>query len=209
MVYVQLVDDHAIVRAGVRSVLESDGDFRVCVESVSGEEGYDHYFLHKPDVVVLDLAMPGEGGLAMLHRLICRDPEAKVLILSMYDDEVIATKALEAGARGYISKEAAPESIREAVRTVAAGGFFLEDRIARRMALHHTEKSRGLHALTRREFEVFQLLAAGKNVREIAAELGLSSKTVGTHRTRIMAKLGFRSIAQLTRMAIRHGFLQP
>jgi len=209
MVCVQLVDDHAIVRQGLRGVLEGDADISVCVESASGEEGYGHYFEYKPDVMVLDIAMPGEGGLSMLHRLLRRDPDARVLILSMYDDELIATKALEAGARGFVSKGAHPGLILEAVREVAAGELFIENRIARKMALRRAGRDKGLYALTRREFEVVHLLASGKDVREVSTALNLSPKTVGTHRTRIMGKLGCKNTAQLTRLAIRHGVIQP
>jgi len=147
--------------------------------------------------------------LAMLHRLLRRDPAAKVLILSMYDDEVIAAKTLEAGARGFVSKGADPARILEAVRRVAAGEMFIENRIAQKIAVQRAGKSTGLNALTQREFEVFHLLANGKDVRTIAVDLHLSPKTVGTHRTHIMEKLGCRNVAQLTRLAIRHGIIQP
>jgi len=208
MVCVQLVDDHEVVRTGVRAVLEMHPDIRVGVESASGEEGYTHYFAEHPDVVLLDIAMPGEGGLSMLSRLIRRDPDAKVLMFSMYDDELIAIKAMEAGALGFISKGAPPHLISEAIEKVAAGEAFIENRIARKMALHRTNDGRGLHALTRREFEVFRMLAAGQSVEDISRNLHLSKKTVGTHRTRIMNKLRCQNVAELARMAIRHGLIQ-
>jgi len=208
MVCVQLVDDHAVIREGLRIVLECNPDMRVGVESSSGEEGYRHYFQHCPDVMVLDIAMPGEGGLSMLHRLMKRDPEAKVLVLSMYDDEMMAIKAMEAGARGFVSKGARPGLILEAVQKVAAGETFIEDRVAQKMALHRASRGKGLNSLTKREFEVFRLLANGKSVQDISEALYLSSKTVGTHRTRVMAKLGCRNVAELARIAIRHGVIQ-
>jgi len=209
MVCVQLVDDHAVVREGLRIVLECNPDMRVSVESSSGEEGYGHYFEHHPDVMVLDIAMPGEGGLSMLHRLMKRDPEAKVLVLSMYDDELIAIKTMEAGARGFVTKGAPPGLILEAVQKVAAGEAFIENHVARKMALHRASKGRGLNGLTKREFEVFRMLANGDSVRRISELLHLSAKTVGTHRTRIMAKLCCENVAGLARMAIRHGIIQP
>lgn len=208
MVCVQLVDDHAVVRAGIRAVLESHPDMSVGVESASGEEGYSHYFAEHPDVMILDIAMPGEGGLSMLHRLIQRDPEAKVLVLSMYDDELMAIKAMEAGACGFVTKGARPSLILEAVQKVAAGEVFIENSMAQKMALHHASRGTGMNALTRREFEIFHLLADGKSVQDISDTLHLSSKTVGTHRTRIMAKLGCRNVAELARLAIRHGVIQ-
>jgi len=208
VVCVQLVDDHAVVRAGIRAVLESHPDMSVGVESASGEEGYIHYFAEHPDVMILDIAMPGEGGLSMLHRLMQRDPDAKVLVLSMYDDELMAIKAMEAGARGFVTKGARPSMILEAVQKVAAGGVFIENNIAQKMALHHASRGKGLDGLTKREFEIFHMLAEGKGVQDISKVLHLSTKTVGTHRTRIMAKLGCRNVAELARIAIRHGVIQ-
>jgi len=208
MIRVQLVDDHAVVRQGIRAVLEQHPDISVGVESASGEEGYAHYFEEPPDVMVLDIAMPGEGGLAMLHRLVKRDPQAKTLVLSMYDDELIAIKAIEAGACGFVTKGAPPGLIVDAVRKVAAGEVFIENGMAQKMALHHASRGKGINALTRREFEIFHLLADGKSVRDISAMLHLSTKTVGTHRTHIMGKLRCRNVAVLTRLAIRHGVIQ-
>jgi len=208
MVCVQLVDDHAVVRQGIRAVLEQHPDMHVSMESASGKEGYSHYIAEHPNVMVLDIFMPGESGLAMLHRLMKHDPEAKVLVLSMYDDELIAIKAMEAGARGFITKGAPPDLIVEAIRKVAAGEVFIENSVAQKMALHHASKGQGINALTRREFEIFHLLADGKSVRDISDTLHLSAKTVGTHRTHIMGKLRCRNVAVLTRLAIRHGVIQ-
>jgi len=208
MIRVQLVDDHAVVRQGIRAVLEQRPDIRVSVESASGEEGYSHYFTEHPDVMILDIAMPGEGGLAMLHRLMKRDPEAKTLVFSMYDDELIAIKAMEAGALGFLTKGALPSLILKAVQKVAAGEVFIENSMAQKMALHNASRGKGLNALTRREFEIFHLLADGKSVQNISNTLHLSPKTVGTHRTRVMGKLRCRNVAELARLAIRHGVLQ-
>jgi len=208
VVCVQLVDDHAVVRAGIRAVLESHPDISVSGESTSGEEGYTHYFAEHPDVMILDIAMPGEGGLAMLHRLMQRDPQARVLVLSMYDDELMAIKAMEAGAQGFLTKGARPGLILEAVQTIAAGKTFIENSIAQKMALNRASRGKGLNSLTRREFEVFHMLADGKSVQDISKTLHLSPKTVGTHRTRIMSKLGCRNVAELARIAIRHGVIQ-
>jgi len=209
MVCVHLIDDHAVVREGLRMLIECNPDMCVSVESSSGEEGYRHYFEHCPDVVILDLAMPGEGGLSMLYRLIQREPEARVLVFSMYDDELMAIKAMEAGARGFLTKGAQPKIILEAIRTVVGGEVFIENRVAQKMALHHANRGKGLDGLTRREFEIFHMLADGKSVQAISDTLHLSPKTVGTHRTRIMEKLGCNNVAELARIAIRHGVIQP
>jgi len=208
MICVQLVDDHAVVREGLRGVLQCDPNLRVIVESASSKEGYADYLRHRPDVMVLDIAMPGESGLAMLGRLMKRDPDARVLVLSMYDDEVIAIRAMEVGARGFITKGASPEMITSAVSAVGAGKTFIEDRIARKMALHRISRGRGVDDLTRREFEIFRMLASGNSVKDIADDLNLSPKTVGTHRTRIMVKLGCRNVAELVRLAIHCGVIR-
>jgi len=208
MVCVQLVDDHAVVREGIRAVLESHPDISVGVESASGEEGYTHYFAEHPDVMILDIAMPGEGGLAMLHRLMRRDPEARVLMFSMYDDELMAIKVMEAGAQGFVTKGAEPGLILEAVQKIAAGKTFIENSMAQKMALHRASRDKGLNSLTKREFEVFHMLAEGKSVQDISKTLHLSPKTVGTHRTRIMTKLECGNLAELARIAIRHGVIQ-
>ena len=209
MIRVLLVDDHGVVREGFRAVLECDPDVKVVAEASSGEEGYGLYFRHHPDVVVLDIALKGENGLSTLRRLLKRDPDARVLMFSMYDDELLAIRALEMGARGYLTKSSPPEMLGKAVRAIARGEDFLEDELARRMALRRVSTPRGLNALTAREFEVFQMLAEGKTVREIADTLHLSEKTVGSHRTRVMEKLGCRNVAELARLAIRHGLMSP
>ncbi len=209
MIRVLLVDDHGVVREGFRAILECDPDVCVVAEAASGEDGYGLYFRHRPDVVVLDIALKGENGLATLRRLLKRDPDAKVLMFSMYDDDLLAIKALETGARGYLTKSSHPEILGRAIRAIAGGESFLEERLAKRMALRRVESPRGLNALTAREFEVFQMLAEGKTVNEIADTLHLSEKTVGSHRTRVMDKLDCRNVAELARLAIRHGLVSP
>jgi len=209
VIQILLVDDHGVVREGFRAVLECEPDMQVVAEAASGEEGYGLYFAHRPDVVVLDIAMKGENGLATLRRLLRRDPDARVLIFSMYEDDLLATKSLELGARGYLSKSAPPETLARAVREVAGGDVFIEGRLAKHIALRKATPPRGLNALTAREFEVFQMLAEGKSVREIAGLLHLSEKTVSSHRARVMDKLHCHNVAQLARLAIRHGLIIP
>jgi len=204
---VQVVDDHALVRDGVRGLLERHEDITVVAESSSGEEAYTHYFEHHPDVVLLDVAMPGEGGLSALRRILRRDPEARIVMLTMYDDEVIAVKVMEAGARGFMSKGMQSSALSDAVHRVFSGEIYLEGDIARRMAMLKT--GQGLESLSGREFEVFRMLAEGKGVQLIADLLHLSPKTVGTHRTRIMDKLGCDNVAELARIAIRKDIITP
>lgn len=204
---VHIVDDHALVRDGIRGLLERRPGISVVAESATGEEAYTHYFEQDPDVVLMDVAMPGEGGLSALRRIIRRDPEACIVMLTMYDDEVLAVKAIEAGARGFMSKGMGSPALYDAVSRVKSGEVFLESGIARRMAMLKT--GQGLESLSGREFEVFRMLAEGKGVQQIAELLHLSPKTVGTHRTRIMVKLGCDNVAELARIAIRKGIISP
>lgn len=201
---VLLADDHAVVRAGFRRLLEADPDIEVVAEADSGEQAYLAYVRERPDVLLLDLAMPGIGGLAALRRIRTHDPSARVLILSLHEDTLFATRAIEAGALGYVTKRAAPEVLMEAVRMVATGRQFLEREIAQNLALART-RNEPVKTLSDREFDVFRLLASGKNVNDIAALMHISPKTAGSHQTAVYQKLGVSNAAQLTRLAISQG----
>jgi len=209
MIRVQLCDDHQILRKGVRMLLENSGEFEIVCESSTGEQGYIDYHQFKPDVMLLDMSMPGEGGVGLLRRLLAKYPDAKVLVLSMYDDVAFPRRALDLGAKGYISKGVENFILIQATRKVAMGGHFVEPEIALKMALVKQHGDSPLNCLSVREFEVFRLLAEGEAVIRIAEILHLSPKTVGTHRTNIMAKLGFDNVAELTRLAIRHQVIEP
>jgi len=208
MIRVQLCDDHQILRKGVRMLLENSGEFEVVCESSTGEQAYTDYQQFKPDLMLLDMSMPGEGGVGLLRRLLAKYPDAKVLVLSMYDDVVFPRRALDLGAKGYISKGVEDFILIQAARKVAMGGHFVEPEIALKMALDKQHGDSPLGCLSVREFEVFRLLAEGEAVIRIAEILHLSPKTVGTHRTNIMAKLGFDNVAELTRLAIRHQVIE-
>ena len=205
VIRVHVVDDHALVRDGLRGLLERSPDICVVAESSTGEEAYTHYFEHQPDVLLLDVAMPGEGGIAALRRILRRDVKARIVMLTMFDDEQIALKSLQAGACGFLSKGMESTVLCEAVRRVAGGETYIEAGVAQRMALQRT--GHGLDLLSGRELEVFRMLAEGSSVQEIANLLHLSPKTVGTHRTRIMDKLGCDNVAKLARIAIRQGII--
>jgi len=208
MIRVQLCDDHQILRKGVRMLLENSGEFEVVCESSTGEQAYTDYQQFKPELMLLDMSMPGEGGVGLLRRLLAKYPDAKVLVLSMYDDVVFPRRALDLGAKGYISKGVEDFILIQAARKVAMGGHFVEPEIALKMALDKQHGDSPLGCLSVREFEVFRLLAEGEAVIRIAEILHLSPKTVGTHRTNIMAKLGFDNVAELTRLAIRHQVIE-
>ena len=207
---VLLVDDHAVVRAGYRVLLQSSADIEIAGEAESGEQACRLFAELQPDVVIMDLSLPGIGGLEAIRRIVSRDPGARILVFSMHEDTVFVEQALQAGARGYITKSSAPEILVESVKRIAAGNIHLDADIAQRLAFQKTRgKSTPFVDLSTREFEIFCLLAEGLNVTEIAKRLSLSYKTVANYSTQIKAKLQVGSVAELARLAIRHGVVKP
>ena len=207
MIRVMLVDDHAVVRTGFRLLLQSVPDISVVGEAESGEVACTRYLELTPDVVVMDLAMPGMGGLEALKRIRSRSPHARVLALSAHDDPVHARRALQEGALGFLSKRSAPEALIEAVTTVASGRRFLDAGLAQKLALADIQGGSPIERLSEREFEVFIRLAQGATVQKIAEDLKLSSSTVGTHLYNIKQKLDVVNQSELTLIAIRHGLI--
>ncbi len=198
-----IVDDHELVRAAFRVMIERMPGF-----SVAGEAGTVSWALDcarklKPDLVLLDLHLPGPGGLELLRRLRAELPELRVLVVTMFDDAAHLSRALAAGAHGYLTKDAPPALLRAALEAVAAGKRFIEPRLADGAAAGADALAR----LTPREFEVFELLAGGKSVPEVARTLHLSPKTVYVHRSQVLAKLGVDNEAQLARLALQLGLL--
>jgi len=205
---VLLVDDHELVRAGFRRLLEDGEQFEVIAEAGSGEQAVQDYVKYHPQVVVMDISMPGIGGVGAIERIIARDPRARILVLSVHEDSVFTTRALQAGALGFIPKRSAPEEMLRAVEQVSNGKTCIDPEIAQQIAVQKlTGSDNLLDALSQREFEVFRLLAEGKMVNEIADILSLSPKTVGTHHTNIKQKLNVSNSAELARLAIRTGLL--
>ncbi|MEJ0036728.1 MAG: response regulator transcription factor [Gammaproteobacteria bacterium] len=202
-----LVDDHAVVRTGFRLLLQSVPDISVIGEAESGEVAFARYAELTPDVVVMDLAMPGMGGLEALKRIRSRHPQARVLALSAHDDPVHARRALQEGALGFLSKRSAPEALIEAVTTVASGRRFLDAGLAQKLALADIQGGSPIERLSEREFEVFIRLAQGATVQKIADDLKLSASTVGTHLYNIKQKLDVVNQSELTLIAIRHGLI--
>lgn len=202
MVSVLIVDDHPVVRDGYRYLLESTGEMLVVAEAPDGEQAYHAYKCHDPDVTIMDLCLPGASGLDTIHRIVQRDPGARVLVSSMHENAVYQRKSIEAGAVGYVCKSSPPEVLLEAVRKVSQGGQFFTLNDAK--SSPPTDEQIALQSLTPREFEVFRLLALGQSVQEIARLLSISHNTAGVHQTRIMNKLALENGAQLTRMAIRN-----
>ena len=210
MIRVLLVDDHAVVRTGFRLLLQAHPGTTVVGEADSGESACKCFLELAPDVVVMDLSMPGMGGLEALRRIRAHHPQARVLTLSALDDPQHAQRALREGARGFLSKRSAPETLLEAITTVAAGERYLDAELARKLAL--TEAEGGGHSalehLSEREFEVFVRLARGHTVQRIAEDLKLSASTIGTHLYNIKHKLGVANQSELTLIAIRQGLIE-
>jgi two-component system invasion response regulator UvrY len=210
MIRVLLVDDHAVVRTGFRLLLQARPDIVVAGEAESGEAACQRYVELSPDAVVMDIAMPGMGGIEALRRIRAHDPQARVLALSAHDDPMHARRALREGALGFLSKRSAPEALLEAVAAVAGGQRYIDPRVAQRLALDDIEgtDSSPVKRLSEREFDVFIRLARGASVQRIADDLRLSSSTVGTHLYNVKQKLGVSNQSELTLLAIRHGLIE-
>ena len=209
MIRVLLADDHAVVRMGFRLLLQSTPDISVIAEADSGEAACQMYADLLPDVIVMDLAMPGMGGLEALRRIRARHPQAQVLTLSAHDDPMHARRALHEGALGFLSKRGAPEALLEAVTVVAAGRRYIDPALAQKLALSEFDGAAKspVERLSEREFEVFVRLAGGATVQKIAVDLKLSASTIGTHLYNIKQKLGVVNQSELTLIAIRHGLI--
>lgn len=208
---VMLVDDHAVVRAGYRLLLSQTGHIDVIAEAERGEEACQLYADHHPRVTVMDLNLPGMGGLATLRRIVARDAAARVLVFSIHDELAYVTRALEAGAKGYITKSCAPEVLVEAVARIAEGGTFVEPELAQKLAMRPYAApgaETALEGLSPREFDIFRLLAQGLTTREVAEELHLGYKTVANYATLLKNKLGVSTAAELARLAYAHGLIK-
>jgi two-component system invasion response regulator UvrY len=210
MIRVLLVDDHAVVRMGFRLLLQSRSDISVVAEAESGEGACQRYLEANPDVVVMDLAMPGMGGLEALRRILAHDPQAQVLTLSAQDDPMHARRALREGALGFLSKRSAPEALLEAVSVVADGQRYIDKGLAQKLALEEIEGTAKsvVARLSEREFDVFIRLARGASVQRIAEDLNLSPSTVGTHLYNVKQKLRVNNQSELTLIAIREHLIE-
>lgn len=203
-----LVDDHAVVRTGFRLLLQAFADIEVVAEADSGEAACQMYESVAPDVVVMDIAMAGMGGIEAIKRLMAKDAKARILALSAHEDTSHPKRALQAGALGYLSKRSAPEVLIDAIRAIARGQRYLDAQIAQRMAVQAIDGDKGpMDKLSPREFEVFVQLARGQSVAQISETLTLSSSTIGTHLYNVKQKLGLVNQAEMTLLAVRHGLI--
>jgi two-component system invasion response regulator UvrY len=202
-----LADDHVTVRQGLKLLIDAERDMTVIGEASDGDEAVQKSHDLNPDVVVMDISMPGMGGLEAVSRLLAKDPAVKILILSAHEDSIHPKRLLKAGAAGYLSKRVAPEELIHAIHEVAAGSIFLDSTLAQTMAEQALAGKAPVEILSDREFEIFMLLAKGQSVAHIATALFVSPRTVGTHLYNIKQKLNAANSAELTLIALRNGLL--
>ncbi len=212
MIKILLADDHSIVRAGLRRIVEESGDMEVVAEAADGREAIQLVHKKVPDVAVIDISMPGLDGLEVVSQLRTYYPKLPILILTMHEEGQYVVRAIEAGAMGYITKQSAPEQLVKAIRKVHAGGRYLTDDAAEALAL---SVARGIHgrspldSLSMRELQVLRRLALGHTNREIAKAYSISIKTVDTYRFRLLKKLNLRNNAELSRFATQNRLIEP
>jgi two-component system response regulator NreC len=210
-IHVLIVDDHTLVRSGLRLLLEAENDVLVDDEAGDAEQAIRLARLHKPDVILLDVVMPGRSGLDAAPDILAAAPKAKILVLSMQDDPSYVRQAFTAGATGYLLKEAADDELVQAVREVAGGGRYVHPALGARLAAAEAEARARAEAdpLSEREREVLRLLALGHTNQEIAKLLFISVRTAETHRAHVMQKLRLSTRAELVRHALQQGLLEP
>lgn len=212
LIKILLADDHSIVRAGLRRIVEESGDMEVIAEAADGREAIQKVHKKVPDVAVIDISMPGLDGLEVVSQLRTYHPKLPILILTMHEEGQYVVRAIEAGAMGYITKQSAPEQLVKAIRKVHAGGRYLTDDAAEALAL---SVARGIHgrspldSLSMRELQVLRRLALGHTNREIAKAYHISIKTVDTYRSRLLKKLNLRNNAELSRFATQNRLIEP
>jgi two-component system invasion response regulator UvrY len=211
MIKVLLADDHEIVRAGLRRIVEESGDMEVVGEAADGREAIRQALERPPDVAVIDLSMPGMDGLEVISQLKSRFSKLPIIILTMHEEEQFVVRAVEAGAMGYLTKRAAPGQLVNAIRKVHAGGRYLSNAAADAVALHLAKGKPGrslLDSLSNREIQVLRGLALGQTNREIAEAYSISIKTINTYRDHLLKKLNLRNNAELARFAIQNGIVE-
>ncbi len=204
-----LADDHAVVRQGLKALLEQDESYRVVADTDTGENAFLLWQEHHPDLAILDLNMHGIGGLKTLQRIVTRYAGAKVLIFSMHDDNIYAARAIQAGARGYVVKTEAPEILLEAVRQILRGGRYIGHDLAQHLVMERlTGTQNPIDGLSPKEFEVFRRIAEGESLTQISEQLNIGYKTAANIQTQVRQKLGVATTGQLVHLAMRFGITQ-
>jgi two-component system invasion response regulator UvrY len=212
LIRVLLADDHAIFRAGLRRLVEEAGDMVVVAEAADGREAIERVHDVMPDVVVIDISMPGLDGLEVMSQLSFSHPKLPILVLTMHEEEQYVVRTISAGARGYLTKRSVPEQLVKAIRKVHAGGRYLTEEAAELLALRMASGARDrslIDTLSNREIQVLRRLVLGQTTREIAEVYHISVKTVDTYRSRLLQKLNLRNNAELTRFAIQNDLVAP
>jgi DNA-binding NarL/FixJ family response regulator len=213
MTRILLVDDHALFREGIRALLSTESDIQVVGEAADGNQAINLAEKLSPDIIVMDLVMPGMNGIQAAQQLHDKHPDIKILILSMYDDDEYVCQILKAGASGYVLKRAASDDLLRAIREVSSGGSALHPTVAAKLLKDYVRKSRSTEqrepgsVLTARESEILKLVAEGRTNQQIADILGLGRKTVDTHRTNIMRKLDLHDVTALVKYALKRGLI--
>jgi DNA-binding NarL/FixJ family response regulator len=203
-----LVDDHMVVRSGVRRLLESVEDFEILAEAESGEQAYELFSRLEPQVTLMDLNMPGMGGIESIIRIKNRYPDAKIIVLSMYEHGPFIAQALKAGAKGYLTKSSLGDELIKAIKVVAQGRNFMSSSVAQNFAIDAmTKPSSIFDSLSAKEFEIFRLIAQGKETDEIANALKLSQKTVANYQTIIKKKLNVTNSIEIVKLAMQNGLI--
>lgn len=211
MIRLVLADDHAIVREGLKRIVGEVPDLQVVGEAGDGTQVMQRVRELEFDVLVLDLSMPGRSGMELIKLVKAEKPRLRILVLSMHQETQYAVRAIKSGASGYLTKESAPAQLEQALRKIAAGGAYISAEVAEQLALGAMPGAAAAaphEALSDREFQVMQKLAAGDSVTDIAATLNLSVKTVSTHKANLMAKLGLSNQTELVRYALKHGLIE-
>ncbi|MBF4989266.1 response regulator transcription factor [Methylophilus sp. 14] len=208
MAKVMIADDHAMLRQGLRTMLEQ-ANHQVTTDALSGEEACLLVEKNHPDLLILDLDMPGIGGLETLKRILHRKPQMRVLIFSMHDDCIYATRAIQAGARGYVTKTEPPEVVLEAVQKILKGGRYINNELAQSLSMYHLESQENpIQKLSPREFEVFRRIAQGEALAAIAKGMHIGYKTVANIQTSVRQKLGVETTGQVVHIAVRFGIIK-
>ena len=209
MIKIFVIDDHAIVREGLKQIISNVPDIEIGGEASNGNQALNLVRKNHYNLVLLDIAMPWGGGLELLKQLKSEKPDLPVLMLSMYPEEQYAIRTLKAGASGYLTKESAPDELIAAIRKVHQGGKYVSSSLAEKLAMYlDTEMEKPVHELlSDREFQVILMIASGKTVSEIASELSLSVKTISTNRSRALTKMGLKTNAEITYYVIKHGLI--
>jgi len=211
MIRVLIADDHSIVRSGIRRLLEDQVDIRIVGEAADGQEAIQKILETNPDVILLDISMPGMDGLDVTKQLKAIDPKVRILILTMHAEEQYAPRLMRAGAMGYVTKHAAPEELYKAIQAVHSGRRFISSTLAENMAWRYLLNKEDLtpaECLSDRELQVLRLLAKGNTNQEVADFLHLSVKTIDTYRSRVLEKLNLRNNAELTLFAVQNGLIE-